>query len=231
MSGAPIENNRQADRIRGLILDYGEVLCHRPAPGKMERMAEIAGLAPATFAARYHRERDPYDRGDLSPAGYWSKVVSGAVPLDAKLVATLQQSDVEMWCDINRDMTEWLDELRAAGYKTALLSNMQPDMARHARRSFDWLHRLDCVVLSCEVRLIKPGRAIYARCVEGLHLRPSETCFIDDRETNVRGAREAGLMAVQFRTVESLRDDLAAIGFTVLPQSKASQAELGADTE
>ena len=217
LTGAPFAGNRQAGRIRGLILDYGEVLCHRPAPDKMERMARDAGLDPETFDVRYYQERAPYDRGELNPADYWSRVVSGNVALGEELLGTLRQRDVEMWSDINRDMTEWLYEVHAAGLKTALLSNMHPDMALHARRSFDWLQHLDCVILSCEVRLVKPGYAIFKRCLEDLELLPFEACFIDDRDENVKAARETGLTAPRFQTVESLRDDLRGIGIPVLP--------------
>ena len=223
MSGASVESTQPVNRIRGLILDYGDVLCRPPSPDKIERMAGGAGLDPETFAARYYRERGPYDRGDLSPADYWSRVVSDTVVLGEGLLGTLRQWDVEMWSDVDRDMTEWLHEARAAGLKTALLSNMHPDMALYARRSFDWLQHLDCVILSCEVRLIKPDYAIYKRCLEGIELLPFEACFIDDRDANVRGARDAGLTALRFQTVESLRNDLMGIGIPVLPRARSNR--------
>lgn len=223
MSGPPVNRDPQAGGIRAWILDYGEVLCRRPAPAKIERMARIGGLEPEAFAVRYGAERGPYDRGDLSPLEYWSRVFRDTVVLGDGLIDTLRQWDVEMWSDVNRNMTDWLGALRAAGFKTALLSNMHPDMAVNARRSFEWLGHLDCVTLSCEVQQIKPDPQIYLRSVECLGLRPSETCFIDDREANVEGARAAGLMALQFRGVDSLRDDLARIGLTVLPRAESNQ--------
>jgi FMN phosphatase YigB (HAD superfamily) len=57
----------------------------------------------------------------------------------------------------------------AFGLKTALLSNMHLDMAPYARRTFGCLQRLDFSAISCEVRLIKPERAIYeAKSVRGV---------------------------------------------------------------
>lgn len=207
--------------MRALILDYGEVVCHPPAPDRIAQMAEASGLDPETFAARYQRERGPYDRGDLTPAEYWSKVVPDA--LDDTLVGRLRQWDVEMWRNINPSMTEWLDQVRAKGFKTALLSNMHPDMASYARRNFEWLRSLDCSILSCEVRLIKPGRAIYERCLERLALRPSEALFVDDREANVQAARDAGIPSLRFESVERLRDDLVRVGFPVLPPAPSNR--------
>jgi len=207
----------QATPIRGLILDYGEVLCHQPAPGMFERMAQVARMDVETLTARYYQERRPYDRGDLNSADYWLKVVSGSVPLDERSIESLRQLDVEMWSDVNREMTEWLRQARAAGIRTAVLSNMHRDMAAYARRSFVWLRDQDHVTLSCEVRMVKPEPGIYKSCVCGLGLLPAEACFIDDREENVEAARKSGLTAIQFRDLESLRKELGEIGFPVLP--------------
>lgn len=216
LSGTPPAS--QVGRIRGVILDYGEVLCHRPRADQIERMAAACGLDPETFAARYQQERALYDRGDYSPVEYWSRVVPDSVVLPDDLVERLRRWDVEMWSHVNRPVADWLHDLRSAGFKTAVLSNMHSDMARYVRDSFEWLRQLDCVILSCEVHLIKPDRAIYQRCVEGLGLDPAEACFIDDREANVLGAREAGLKALRFQTVESLRNDLVSHGVPVLPR-------------
>lgn len=210
-------------RIRALILDYGEVLCRPPVPDKLLEMAQIAGLDLPTFTSRYHQERGQYDRGDLDPASYWSRVLPASVERGSEVFARLRQLDVEMWCDLNPDMIRWLEEARNAGFKTAVLSNMHADMASHARRHFDWLRALDCVVLSCEVRLIKPERDIYLHCVQSLDVPPGEACFIDDRMANVEGARHAGLVSFRFQTLEGLRNDLREIGFPVLPSAADNQ--------
>ncbi len=201
--------------LRAVILDYGDVLCHHPDPRTIAKMAAASGLDPETFASRYHQERPPYDRGDLSPQEYWSKVLSGAARLDEGLLDTLRTCDVEMWSHINPEMADWLERVHAAGYKTALLSNMHSDMASYVRRNFEWLRRLDCPVLSCELRLVKPDRAIYDLCLRRLAVKPSEALFIDDREVNVWAAGEAGLKALRFESVEQLHRDLAALGFPV----------------
>jgi putative hydrolase of the HAD superfamily len=203
--------------LRALILDYGEVLCYRPGPEKLARMAGLLGMDSKTFEVRYEQERGPYDRGDLTPADYWSKVVGGRPAFENGTLDKLCQWDVEMWSEINPAMIEWLGRVEAAGFKTALLSNMHADMALRVRRIFPWLERMDCQILSCEVRRIKPERAIYERCIEGLAVEPSEALFVDDREVNLRAARDRGLVTLRFEGIERLRNDLAGLGFPVLP--------------
>jgi putative hydrolase of the HAD superfamily len=218
LNGAPVERTRPDPAIRGLILDYGEVLCRRPAPGYIDRMATAAGLDAETFAARYQQERGPYDRGDYSPREYWSRVVRDAAALSEERIDRLRRWDVEMWSDLDGAMIDWLCQAHEAGFRTAVLSNMHADMAAHVRHSYGWLQCLDYAVLSCEVRLIKPDPAIYQRCLEGLGLPAAEVCFIDDREVNVDGARAVGLSALRFQGVECLRNDLRAIGIALLPE-------------
>ncbi|HXN47247.1 MAG TPA: HAD family phosphatase [Bryobacteraceae bacterium] len=213
---------RRVNGIHGLILDYGEVLCHRPGPEKIVRMADALKLDPETFAARYEQGRGLYDRGDLSFGDYWSAVSAGSVPLDYDLFDQLRRWDVEMWIDVDPDMTEWVGRVQASGLKTAVLSNMHVDMAAYARRTFTWMNHLDSLTLSCEVRLIKPERAIYERCLEGVGLRPEQALFIDDREANVLAAREAGLRALRFESIERLRSDLEGLGIRVLPAVRPS---------
>jgi HAD superfamily hydrolase (TIGR01509 family) len=139
------------------------------------------------------------------------------VRLDPAQIEELRRLDVEMWSTVNPQMIRWLECLSEAGLKTALLSNMIFDMAVHARQKFHWLNKLTYHVLSCEVRLIKPDRAIYERCLEGLQVTPSEALFVDDKQINVQAARALGITSIHFQSVGQLRNELAALPFAILP--------------
>ncbi len=217
MSDQQTAVKRPANEIGGVVLDYGEVLCFPPDRSQQARMAAALGLDLDVFSLNYQRERGSYDRGDMSPAEYWSKVAAGRDALNESLLAKLRDWDVEMWSNLNHAMVDWLGRLRRAGFKTGVLSNMHADMASFVHRRFGWLGSLDCLILSCEVRLVKPERAIYDRCVDGLALPPSEVLFIDDREVNVKAAKDAGLRALQFESIEQLREALAGLSFPDLP--------------
>lgn len=216
MSEMEARANGWGKSIRGVILDYGEVLCRRPDREQLARMSDALGLEMEAFTDRYQRDRSLCDRGDFTASEYWSRLMQGAT-LDQGVLKKLREWDVEMWSNLDPAMIDWLDRLSGAGFKTAVLSNMHPDMALYARSNFEWLGRRDCFILSCEVRLVKPDHAIYDRCVRGLVLKPSEALFIDDREPNVLAAQEAGLAALQFKSVEQLQDALENIRFPVRP--------------
>lgn len=56
------------------------------------------------------------------------------------------------------------------------------------------------------MHLHKPDRRIYEQVISETGIRPSETLFIDDREMNFTGAREAGLRTYHLTGGETLQD-------------------------
>lgn len=211
------EGNR--GEFEGVILDYGAVLCHPPLPHEIERMSRALGMTREKFPTLYGHARDAYDRGDLTTREYWESVArKTGIELAPAAIEALAQLDKDMWSRANTEMTDWVASLRAAGYKTALLSNMQTDMIAHVRAKFSWLNDFDEQIFSSEVRLIKPDPALYRRALERLGTHPRETIFIDDREENVEGARAVGMTALRFRSTAELRRELESAGFRHPPR-------------
>ena len=204
--------------IKGIIFDYGEVLCLAPTDSEAEASARIMGLPVERYRELWLRHRDAYDRGDFAAEAYWKMLARDAgIELNSEQLRQLANLDVQMWSRINPAMIKWLKELSAAGIRMAVLSNMHLDMIVHARKNFSWLDLLHHHTFSAEVRLIKPDPAIYDHCIQGLGTAPAETLFLDDREVNVNAARARGLHALQFRSISELRGELEAGGFPVLP--------------
>jgi putative hydrolase of the HAD superfamily len=216
----------KSPEIRAVILDYGEVLCHTPSTDNIARLAAMFQMDPRTFLPNYLQTRVPYDRGDLLSSEYWQQFATEAgVKVGADAIERAGQLDLELWSDLDDAMILWVQQLHAAGFKTAILSNMPADMATHMRKNFAWLTHFDHHIFSGEVRSVKPEPAIYQHCIDALGVQPSEALFIDDREINLEQARAAGIHTIRFESVDQLRNDLQALGFTILPgQSEVQRA-------
>lgn len=205
-------------RIRAVILDYGEVLCVRPERHTLERMAKVFGIEPTRFFELYGTSRDPYDQGVISAEQYWQDFAKRAgAGVNDSLIEQLRSLDTEMWSSTNPEMLHWVALLDEAGLATALLSNMQHDMAAYARKNFPWLKHFDHQILSCELRLIKPDPAIFHKSIERIGAKPEEILFIDDRQPNIDGAKSTGIAAIRFENIKQLREDLQEMQFPVLP--------------
>ena len=204
--------------FRGLILDYGEVLCLKPMPEQIERVAAIFGISGGHFMKLYERNRREYDRGDLNAERYWFSFADEAgVGLRADQIPLLRDWDVEMWSNTDPLMIDWLKAVHLIGVRTALLSNMPNDMIAHVRNSFSWISYFDCMIFSHEERLTKPEAAIYERCIEELGTSPNRTLFVDDRDVNVQAAQNLGIQAIRFESLRQLRAQLEELRFPILP--------------
>ena len=94
-----------------------------------------------------------------------------------------------------------LDSLRARGVKTGLVANSWPDPGRVLRRdaeAFGFAERLDVMVFSEEVGVMKPAPEIFLRACRELGVEAVDAVFVGDNlETDVQGAANVGMTTIQ----------------------------------
>lgn len=83
-------------------------------------------------------------------------------------------------------------ELKRAGYRLYVLSNMSREFIDFLRRA-DVYALFDGEVVSCEEGTVKPEPRIYRILLDRYGLDPAQTLFIDDRAANIAAAREDGI--------------------------------------
>jgi putative hydrolase of the HAD superfamily len=189
--------------LRAVIFDYGMVLTGQPNANAHDAMVRITGLPRDQFETIYWADRRAYD-----------------ATIDA-----LNAWDARMWTTQNPAMLAWQMKLKQHGIRTAILSNMGDTVLASIQREFDWLPRFDVLIWSFEHKMAKPDAAIYRLTLDKLGTRPEETLFIDDKQANIDAARDLGLLAIQFSTIERLREDMIAAGldkYLPLPESRTT---------
>ena len=197
--------------LKGLILDFGEVLVRAQSPASLRRMASSVGLDVDDFRQRYWAHRDAYD-GGLPVADYWARVLSGVPQDSAAYLDGLIRDDCASWTDYRDDVWAIAAAFRAAGGRTAILSNGVPEIIGKVRNERNLAAVFDVVIVSCEVGCAKPDPAIYRICLEQLGTDPAATLFVDDREVNLQAARDAGLQTLHFVGDESIAQLRARVG-------------------
>jgi HAD superfamily hydrolase (TIGR01509 family) len=104
----------------------------------------------------------------------------------------------------------YIAELRSS-YKTAVLTNI-PAGSLSRRFSGDDLKRyFDAVVASGEIGYTKPAAQAYSITAEKLAVSPYDCVFVDDRESNLDGARVAGMQAILYTDFTQFKRDLEAL--------------------
>lgn len=96
-----------------------------------------------------------------------------------------------------RPTEKLIDELKAAGYKLYVLSNMSREFIDFLRKQKVY-ENFDGDVVSCEVGIVKPMPEIYDLLLKRFELDPAETIFIDDRKENVDAAAATGIATFHF---------------------------------
>ncbi len=182
---------------KAVIFDYGHVLCDPQPTGDAEAMATLLQSDLHSFQESYWRDRLAYDEAALDPASYWNAVAHRVLP--PKDIEQLIHIDSRSWTHPNPVMPGWARQLRQAGLKTAILSNM-PVTVRDAVERCDWLPEFDSRTYSCDLRITKPAPEIYRHCLAKLGIAPAETLFLDDRAENIRAAEALGMHGIVFTT-------------------------------
>ena len=193
-----------------VIFDYGGVLCYPPVRQDLVEYAKTSGLDETTFFHLYSETRDYYGR---SAAGYserWQNAANAA-GLEAPDSAVRQFIDreSELWTRPNLEVIALALDIKAAGCRIAILSNMTSELLGILRGKFDWLDEFDVKLWSCEHGCAKPDETIYRSCLEALSCEPSRALFFDDRPQNVEGAKRIGMDAHVFESANQARTVVA----------------------
>jgi putative hydrolase of the HAD superfamily len=199
--------------LRAVIFDYGMVLTGPPDETARQALMRITGLPEDRFEHLYWADRHAYDEGQLSGISFWQKFLRDA-GLDGgqSMVEELNRWDARMWTTQNPQMVEWQARLKQTGMRTAILSNMGDSVLDSIRREFDWIARFDVLVWSFQLRIAKPDSRIYLHTLEKLGTGAEDTLFLDDKKINVDAALRLGMQALEFTTIDRLRQDLLAQG-------------------
>ena len=185
---------------------------YRPrAQWAIDAALRFTGLDRIRFEEIYWKFLPAYDEGLLDGMAYWRQSLDDAgIAPTLPLVADLVRLDGAMWCTQNAALVAWQRRLRMAGVKTAILSNMGDAVRAAIERSCMWVRTFDVRVWSHEIGCTKPDLRIYRHALEQLSVQPGQALFLDDREENVASARQCGMQALAFSTIDQLREDLSA---------------------
>jgi len=108
-----------------------------------------------------------------------------------------------------QEMFSLASRLRRAGCKTAILSNTEmPVVEIINKQKYD---AFDVTVLSCLEGTAKPGRKIYDLTLDRLGIPARQALFIDNKQENIEGAKQAELQTILFKSVEKLKKNIAGL--------------------
>lgn len=202
-----------ADSIKVILFDLGRVLVDFDHKRAAERISSFCPKSPVEIYNLFFESPATvaFEAGKISPEDFYIQVKQ---MLDLKLS---YDSFIPIWNDIffltpkNRSIFRLVNILRA-GYKTALLSNINTLHYEYLKKRFPVFGVFDKIFLSFELGLIKPDKEIYNLVIRQLKVCPQEIFYTDDRADLVESAKTSGIRGCVFSSLEQLIKDLQGAG-------------------
>lgn len=200
--------------IKAIVFDIGGVLIGLDLDRCIRTFKEVLGFDRITELLDPYHQKGIYgemEAGTLSADEFRAEVLKDSRPgckpedVDRCMYSLLTGMDPDTVQTVKR---------LAGRYPLYLLSNNNPiamsrilEMFRENGLAPETTFRDQFI--SSEMKLLKPFREIYEESVRRTGLPAGEVLFIDDNETNVLAAREAGMQARLFVPGEKLSQLLA----------------------
>lgn len=198
---------------RGLVLPSRDAA---PAPGSTGPAADVEQSGgddegpggSGDDAVSWHEGRSPVhllERGEM-PVGDFDAALAAGLAERGSPVASdgLTRRMLADFAELDASMVGLVRRARAAGVRTALLSNSWGN--EYPAELMDGL--FDAVVISGEVGMRKPELRIYRHTAELLGVPPGECVMVDDLPHNVSAAAAAGMVGVLHRTYDETLGEL-----------------------
>lgn len=154
------------------------------------------------------------DRGGISLEEWYARLSK----LSDQPANAIRQ-EFETKTRLNHGMLELIDQLRG-GYQIGLVTNSPQGLVRKILQTNDIEKYFDEIVISGEVGLVKPDLKIFQVALKRLNVSAAEAVFIDDLESYLEGAKEAGILGIQFKNIDQLKSDLKKTGIIIPHDSR-----------
>lgn len=106
-------------------------------------------------------------------------------------------------------MYDLIKSLKENGFPVIYgLTNWSAETFPEVKKKYRIFSLIDKMVVSGEVKMLKPNPEIYKALLNKFNLKAEESLFIDDNIKNVEGAKNVGMKALRFENAAKLRQDL-----------------------
>ena len=196
--------------VKGIIFDMGGVIADLDLQACLNDFREKAGFDRIDeFIGSSHQQGfvSDLEAGIISEEDFYAQCIPYCRPGVTPKI--LDECFGALISHIEPYKIELLKEL-SARYPLYVLSNTNPITSRRFYRIFaengvalEGIFRK--LFLSFEMKMLKPGIEIYREAVRRTGLPTGELLFVDDSESNVEGARAAGLHSILYAQGTDLR--------------------------
>ncbi|HSB66242.1 MAG TPA: HAD family phosphatase [Anaerolineales bacterium] len=193
--------------IRAVIFDFGGVLIQMVNEQPRLELAEQLGvpLSRIDQLVFFSETARKASQGEIGVALHWQAVGQALGIAPEEMPSFLDK----YWSadDVNWKLLDYIRSLHPR-FKVGLLSNAWDDLRQTMHQRWNIDRFFDVMVISAEVKLVKPDPRIFHLAVERLQVQPSEAVFVDDMPENVEAAKREGLLSIQYEELDQTLSEL-----------------------
>ena len=193
--------------IRNVIFDLGGVVLDWNPDriiARFQPQPELQGPFKASWFG--HSDWHLFDRGSLSELELIDRIRSRTGQSSGEIqrfLEAIRDSLVE-----KLETVKLLRTLSARGVRLFCLSNMPASIFAHLRERHSFWDVFSGIVISGQIKLMKPEAEVFRHLLEKFDLKADETAFVDDLAANIEGAEQVGLRGVLFRDAAQCEREL-----------------------
>ena len=193
--------------IKFVYFDLGSVVLKWK--DNLRKLAEYAGTDTVKLTEIYMRYDDLSCSGEITFYEMWE--------LMKKDLDFIDEDDLDickLWVESFSPVEEThqlINELNLNKIPIGILSNIHSGIYEKAIGEIIPDVKYDAVVLSCDVKMVKPAQEIFEEATKRTNFKRNEILFVDDYLPNIESAKEYGWQGILFdeespqKTVEEIK--------------------------
>lgn len=193
--------------LRTILLDLGNVVLFFSHDKMFSQMGALCGLTGEDVRQRMrdHNVITEFETGRMSRAEFHRVFESWTGQTVDRRRLLRAASNI---FTPNESLIAALDRIKRAGLRLVLLSNTNAAHIGFIKERYDVLSKFDELVLSYQVKTMKPDPPIYEAALRAIQCEPRECFYTDDIVENVERARGFGLQAEVFIDTQTFLSQL-----------------------
>lgn len=195
-------------KITSIIFDFGGVLLNWKPQNIVSRHLAGHSLSPEALLKEinFTEWNTQQDRGRSFTEGV--ALLSKEYPHYSHIIRAFQDNWEDSIDGPIDESIELLAELKDKGFSIYGLSNWSAETFPTVRERYKFFDLFDGIIISGEVKLIKPDPAIFDLCLSRMGKPAGECLFIDDSEANILTAKTMGFDTIHFKSPGQFRVEL-----------------------
>lgn len=198
--------------INAIIFDFGGVIINWDPHQLYNKYFGNDTHAIDAFLAEIHFPSWNLLQDQGRPFSLGVKELSARFPQYSHLIQAYDEEWELSITGVIPGMVETLERFKAAGYHLYGLTNWSAEKFLSIKGKYKIFDFFEDIVVSGEVKLIKPDPAIFSLLLQRIHRQAYECLLVDDSQHNLEIAQKMGFSTMHFTSPNQFESELERTG-------------------